>query len=375
MEQLLDKALGLGYYIAAFVVILSIIVFIHEYGHYIIAKWCGVKIEEFSIGFGKEIAGFNDKSGTRWKFCIIPMGGYVKMFGDINPASAPDKQKLQSFTAEEEKVTFHGKPLWQKALVVSGGPLANFLLAIVILTGFIMVYGKPSTLPLVNKVMVESAADKAGILPGDLIIRIDGEDIEDFSDIQTIVSINTGTPIRVTYMREEQEYSTELTPQITESKDIFGNNIKRALIGIQASQNHYSEEKVNIFYAVGLASAQTYTIALTNLKAIGQIIVGDRTIKDLGGPVKIAKYSGQAAKKGLHTVLWFMVMVSIGLGLINLFPIPVLDGGHLMYYAIEALQGKPLAEKYQEYGMKAGMVFLLAMVIVVTFNDVKGLFE
>lgn len=367
--------LELWHYLAAFIVILSIIVFIHEYGHYIIAKWCGVKIEEFAIGFGKEIAGFNDKSGTRWKFCMIPLGGYVKMFGDSNPASAPDQKKIKKMTKAETKVAFHSKPLWQKSLIVGGGPLANFLLAIVILTGFIMVYGQPSTTPVVSKVMPESAAEAAGLQEGDLIVRIDDTDIKDFADIQSIVGVNVGTAIHVFYEREEEALDTILTPKIMESKDLFGNKIKRALIGIQASQNHYSEEKVNFFTAVGLATKQTYTIAATNLKAIGQIVTGKRSVKDLGGPVKIAKYSGQAAKKGLHTVLWFMVLVSIGLGLINLFPIPMLDGGHLLYYAIEALQGKPLAEKYQEYSMKAGMAFLLIMVVVITFNDIQQLFN
>lgn len=365
--------LELWYHLSAFILVISVIVFIHEGGHYLVAKACGVKIEEFAIGFGKEIIGFNDPSGTRWKLCLVPMGGYVKMFGDINPASAPDNEQLKKLTAAEEKVTFHGKKLWQKSAIVAAGPAANFLLAIIILSGFILTYGQAQTLPIVGDVLKESAAEQAGLEKGDHILYIDGTTIEDFSDIQTAISINTGTSINLTILRNNIELTKKLTPRIVESKDLFGNSIRRAQIGITSNGQVFHKTDIGIFKAIGLATVQTYDIAASNLKAIGQIVTGSRSVEDLGGPVKIAKYSGQATQMGIQTVLWFMVVVSIGLGLINLFPIPVLDGGHLMYYMIEALQGKPLAQKYQDYGLKAGMAFIILLAVVVTFNDIRQL--
>lgn len=363
------------FYFTAFAVIISIIVFVHEYGHYQVAKWCGVKIEAFSIGFGPEIFGWTDKSGTRWKVCYVPMGGYVQMFGDDDPSSSkPSEKALKKMTKKQKDQAFHFKPLWQKALVVAAGPAANFLFAIAILTGFIMVYGKPSTEPVVSAVMEESAAADAGLLPGDVILRIDNSTVEDFGDIQQVVGLNTGTPLAVTFRRDGDELTVDVTPRLTESEDFLGNKVTRALLGIQASSHGFTQEKVILPVAIWLATKETYNLTAMNLQALGQIIVGDRSIKDLGGPVKIAQYSGQATKKGLYTMLWLMVAINIGLGLINLFPIPVLDGGHLLYYLIESIQGRPLAEKYQEYSMKAGFAFIIILAVVITYNDVVGLF-
>jgi regulator of sigma E protease len=375
MDAFLDflyqtNVLTVWYFLSSFVIIISVIVFIHEYGHYRVAKWCGVKIEEFAIGFGPELSGWTDRSGTRWKLCLVPMGGYVKMFGDVNPTSAADNEKLGGMTAEQRKLTFHDKPLPQKAAIVSAGPLANFILAIVILTGFIMAYGQIKTLPVIGEVMAESAAAEAGLMPGDRILSIDSTVIEDFVDIQNIISINTGTPVMVEYKRGDVTATVEMTPKIASSHDLFGNEIKRALIGITASAEFYEQQEVSFPKAVWLAVGQTYTISANNLRAIGQIIIGERSIKDMGGPVKISKYSGQAMNQGIRSVLWLMAVLSISLGLINLLPIPALDGGHLLYYVIEVVQGKPLAERYQEYGLKAGMAFILMLAVVVTFNDV-----
>jgi regulator of sigma E protease len=380
MDALLDflyqtHILHVWYYLSSFIAIISVIVFIHEFGHYGIAKACGVKIEEFALGFGPEIFGINDRSGTRWKFCAIPMGGYVKMFGDMNPASAPDNSTLKKLNEDDRKKTFHAKNLWQKSAIVSGGPLANFILAIVILAGFLMVYGQMHTLPVVGEVVKESAAEAAGLMSGDEILKVDGTEIKDFADIQSAVSINTGTPIAVSYRRADTLENTMITPKIVESQDLFGNKITRALIGITSSMQPSYSDPLPLFPAIGLATKQTYTIAATNLKAIGQIIVGQRSIKDMGGPIKISKYSGQAVRDGLQAVLWFMAMLSISLGLINLFPIPVLDGGHLLYYIVEAVRGKPVAEKFQEYALKAGMAFILTLAIVVSFNDLLHLLD
>ncbi|MCD6035282.1 MAG: zinc metalloprotease [Rickettsiales bacterium] len=380
MDALLDflyqtHILHVWYYLSSFIAIISVIVFIHEFGHYGIAKACGVKIEEFALGFGPEIFGINDRSGTRWKFCAIPMGGYVKMFGDMNPASAPDNSTLKKLNEDDRKKTFHAKNLWQKSAIVSGGPIANFILAIVILAGFLMVYGQMHTLPVVGEVVKESAAEAAGLMSGDEILKVDGTEIKDFADIQSAVSINTGTPIAVSYRRADTLENTMITPKIVESQDLFGNKITRALIGITSSMQPSYSDPLPLFPAIGLATKQTYTIAATNLKAIGQIIIGQRSIKDMGGPIKISKYSGQAVRDGLQAVLWFMAMLSISLGLINLFPIPVLDGGHLLYYIVEAVRGKPVAEKFQEYALKAGMAFILTLAIVVSFNDLLHLLD
>lgn len=383
MDTILDflfqiHVLEAWYYISNFIVIISIIVFIHEFGHYIVAKWCGVRIEAFSIGFGPELCGFYDKSGTRWKFCAVPMGGYVQMFGDADAASSPDNKGLKTLSPEEQKLTLHGKNLWQKSAIVSAGPIANFILAIVILTGFIMVYGITTTSPEISQVVENSAAAQAGLEKGDVIIAIDGSEIKSFNDIQNIISINTGTEVNIRINRNGEEQSIPVTPRIIESKDVFGNDVKRALLGVQSAPSNSSlveRETLTFFPAVFEATKQTYTIAASNLRAIGQIVVGQRSFKDMGGPVKIAKYSGQAAAMGLQMVLWLMAVISISLGLINLFPIPMLDGGHLLFYLIEAIKGEALAEKYQEYSLKVGMVFILGLAGIVTANDIIGLFS
>lgn len=356
---------------AAFVVVLTVIVFVHEFGHYYIAKLSGVKIETFSIGFGTEIFGWNDKAGTRWKVCWIPMGGYVKMFGDIDPASAPDTEKIKHFNEEEKKIAFHTKPLYKKAAIVAAGPIANFILAIVIITYFFTFYGKPTTLAEVSSVAEGSAAAEAGLIAGDIIIEIDSSKIETFADIQRVIAINTGTPIEITIHRGDQELSTIATPKIIVSEDIFGNESKRALLGISSTEVSY--EKLNPVTAAGAAIVETYHIAAGTLTAIKQMITGERSAKEISGPIGIAKYSGQASKKGLDTLLWFMTVLSINLGLINLFPIPVLDGGHLLYYSIEAVRGKPMADKLQQYGFKLGIALVVTLAIFAIFNDIRNL--
>ncbi len=359
------------YNMAAFVVVLSTIVFIHEFGHYYIAKLSGVKIEVFSIGFGKEIFGWNDKSGTRWKFCWIPFGGYVKMFGDINPVSAPDSDKIASFTEEEKKNAFHEKPLYIKAAIVAAGPIANFILSIAILIFFFFHYGKPVTLPEVSSVLEKSPAAEAGILPEDFILKLDNEDIESFSDISRIISLNTGTTIDVTLQRKDKILNLKVTPKITERKDAFGNDIKIAMIGVASTEISYAQ--IDFPSSVKEAFKETYNLSSSTLKAIGQIITGKRSAKELTGPIGIAKYSGQSAKQGVQAVLWFIIVLSINLGLVNLFPIPALDGGHLLYYAIEAVRGKPMADRLQSYGIKIGVALVISLAIFAIINDFRNL--
>jgi len=356
----------------SFVVILSIIVFIHEFGHYYVAKLCGVKVEEFAIGFGRELFGFNDKSGTRWKVCILPFGGYVKMFGDSNPASTPDKNKIKEFTADEKKVSFFYQNVYKRMAIVSAGPVANFILAILIFTIIFRIQGITTVLPIVDQVRENSAAYEAGIVSGDEILKIDNEEIEDFERVRQIISLSSDQALTFVVKRGEEQIEISVTPKVSASKDIFGNEIKVGMIGINASQQKFT--KLNLADSFTHANIEAYNSSIAILKAIGELLTGRRSIKELGGPVKIAEYSGKSMSMGIMVVLWFMAMISINLGVANLLPLPVLDGGHLLFYIIEAIKGKPLSEKVQEYGFRFGFAVLLALMIFTTFNDVAQLF-
>jgi regulator of sigma E protease len=354
-----------------FVVILSIIVFIHEFGHYYVAKLAGVKIDVFAIGFGPEIFGWNDKSGTRWKVCCLPMGGYVKMYGDVNPASMPDAEKMQEMSAEQKKTAFHYKPLPAKAAVVFAGPLANFLLAFAILAFFFSHYGKPLTTTEISSVAEGSSAFEAGLVAGDVINSIEGKKVKEFSDIQRAISLNTGTAVTIEFVRGGEVKTVNVTPKISTRTDIFGNEVKGALLGIRA--NVVSYDQLNAGSALVEAAKETYNLSAGTLTAIWQMVTGKRSAREISGPIGIAKYSGQSAEKGLPTVLWFMVVISINLGLVNLFPIPALDGGHLLYYAIEALRGEPMAEKFQQWGFRFGMAIIGTLAAFAIFNDIRNL--
>lgn len=368
----LDGFLTALHYACSFFIILSVIVFIHEFGHYIIAKWSGVRITAFSIGFGREVVGWNDKSGTRWKISLIPLGGYVKMLGDAGAASTPDAELNASMSEEEKAHSFHHKPLWKKAAIVAAGPAFNFMLTIIILTTMIMTHGLATTDPIIEKVLPDSAAEEAGLLPGDRILTIDGKEVETFSDIPRIVAINTGTPITLELDRGGERITKTLTPRIKESTDAFGNPAKWPIIGIQSPE--HVQRDMGFTEAVGEAVQRTYAICVTSLKAVGQMITGQRDATELKGPIGIAKLSGQATEMDFNTVLWFIAMLSANLGLVNLLPIPLLDGGHLMYYAIEALTGKPLAEKIQEYGFRIGFALLAGLMAFTILNDLRTIF-
>lgn len=355
----------------AFIIVLSIIVFIHEYGHYIVAKLCGVKITAFSIGFGKELFGWNDKSGTRWKVSLLPLGGYVKMFGDSSAASTPDSDLLATMTQEEIKSAFHFKPLYKKAMIVAAGPIANFLLTIVIFIYFIMSNGLPSIDPVIGKIMPDSPALAAGLQTGDRIIKIDGNKVSSFNDISYQLSTNLGTPVLLDVEREKESIKITLTPKLTEDDDGLGNKITRPIIGIKSGEIKY--DNVGFVSAVGESVRRTYMICESTLKVMGQMITGKRSAQDLKGPVGIAQLSGQAASKDTHTVLWLIAIISANLGLMNLLPIPVLDGGHLVYYTVEALQGRPLAQKIQEYGFRVGFALLAMLMAFTLFNDIRKL--
>ncbi len=352
-----------------FIIIISVIVFIHEYGHYWVAKKCGVKIVTFSIGFGKELLGWTDKSGTRWKIAAVPLGGYVQMFGDEGAASTPDADKIKKLTPEEEKVAFHTQPLLAKSAIVLAGPAANFILAVFILTFLFIAYGKPETLPVVGEVTKGSAAQQIGLQSGDKIIELDGTTINWFEDLQGIAQLNPDTKLSITYIRNGKEIKNTITPKLQETKSMFGDPIKVGMLGIRS--NERKDREVSLISAPWEAVKKTYSVSAQTLTALGQIITGKRSADELSGMPRIAYYIGEAAQMGFSTMIWIAAVISINLGLINLFPIPMLDGGHLLFYTIEAGSGRPLAEKVQEYAFRVGFVLLIALMLFATFNDLK----
>ena len=358
--------------IVAFLVVLTVLVFVHELGHYLIARRNGVRIEIFSIGFGPELFGWWDRAGTRWKFSAIPLGGYVKMFGDADAASMPGTG-LPMMTQEERNVSFHYKRLGQRAAIVAAGPAANFLFAIVLFAGLFMTVGQPFTPADVGTVKEGSAADKAGIEPGDLIVSLDGRKIERFEDVQNIVRGAPGVTMEIVVRRDGRDIPLQVTPQLTELKDNFGNRHKLGILGITRSGGVPEYVRYDPLSATWQAAVQTWRMSAGTLEAVGQMIIGARTTEELGGPIRIAQMSGQVASIGLAALIEFMAVLSINLGLINLFPVPVLDGGHLLFYAAEAIRGRPLGQRAQEYGFRIGLALVLTLMVFATWNDIVRL--
>jgi len=368
----MDFSGGLLGVVVPFLVILTVLVFVHELGHYLIARYNGVRVEVFSIGFGPELFGWTDKAETRWKFSLIPLGGYVKMFGDANAASMPDSG-LDRLSPEEKAVAFPYKRLGQRTWIVAGGPLANFLFAIVLLAGLFAFVGQPFTPAVVGDVQPESAAEAAGMLPGDRIVSIDGATIERFEDVQRIVRLSPEQRLEIVVLRDGAEVPLVATPQRTEFDDNFGNKQEIGLLGVTRSGVEYV--KHGPIMALWRATEETAYLTVGTLKAVGQIIAGTRSAKELGGPIRIAEMSGQVAQVGVVSVIWFMAVLSINLGLINLFPIPMLDGGHLLFYAFEAARGRPLGERAQEYGFRIGLALVLSLMVFATWNDIVRIYE
>jgi regulator of sigma E protease len=356
-----------------FVVILTVLVFVHEFGHYLVARWNRVRVEVFSIGFGPELFGWWDRAGTRWKFSTIPLGGYVKMFGDSDASSGLPTAGLARLAPSEREVSFHYKRLGQRAAIVSAGPIANFLFAIVVLALLFMTYGQPFTPPEVGQVQPESAAEQGGILPGDVIVSIDGRTIQRFEDVQQAVRLNPNVPMTIVVRRDAQEKTLQVTPSRTELTDRFGNRYEVGLLGIARSGMEYA--KRDPLTAVVQAGAETWNLTAGTLGALWQMVQGTRGTDELGGPLRIAQMSGEVAQSGVVAVFWFMAVLSINLGLINLFPVPILDGGHLLFYAAEALRGKPLGQRAQEYGFRIGFALVLTLMVFATWNDVVHFFK
>ena len=358
-------------YLVPFLIIITILVFVHEMGHYLIAKRYGVKVEVFSIGFGRELFGWNDKSGTRWKFSLIPMGGYVKMFGDADPASTPSKS-IKKLTPQERACSLHYKSVGQRSAILFGGPLANFIFAIFLMSAMFMSIGQPYSSPVITDVVSSSAAEISGMKIGDRLLSVDGRKIGRFEDLQMIVQSSANKKLKVVVNRNGQERLIYASPQLVSRVDNLGNETKIGVLGIKGGKKEFIKRGFSaaIFYSC----LETYRIVELTLAYVGEMILGSRSGEELAGPLGIAKISGDSFKQGFVSILWLSIIISINLGLINLFPIPLLDGGHLLFYAIEAIRGKALSLKTQEIGFKIGLILLFSLMFYATWNDLSKVF-
>ena len=363
-------------YILPFIVLILVVVFIHEYGHYYFAKKYGVGVTDFSIGFGKEIFGWNDKLGTRWKICWIPLGGYVKFFGDRNVFSQSDQEKIiKKYNKEDRDKLFVLKPLYQRVLIVFGGPLANFLLALVIFFSIYSFVGKDFTPAVINEVQKDSPAMIGGLKENDVILEIDGNSVKSIMDVSKYITMSTADIIDFKVKRSYDEIILKIKPEMVLSEDNLGNKINKRIVGIKlgAYNNEINHVKLGPAQAIYHAAGEVYYVSISSLKYIGGMIAGKADTSQLGGPIRIAKISGQVAEFGVLAFISMMAYISISLGLVNLFPIPLLDGGHLMFYAFEKILGRPLSQKTQEGFFRIGLFLLLSLMFFTTFNDLKDL--
>jgi regulator of sigma E protease len=356
-------------YLVPFLIVLTVLVFVHELGHYLVARRCGVRIEVFSIGFGPELFGFTDKAETRWKFSAVPLGGYVKMFGDADAASTPDTERQSQMSASERAVAFPQKTVGQRAAIVAAGPFANFLFAIVVLWGLFATIGHPFPPPEVGDVVEGSPAQEAGFAPGDTILQAEGRSIMRFAEIAAVVHRSEGEPVTFTVLRDGERLTLTATPEPFTVETADGEEVTIHRVGIMATGG----EPYGVMRSAGLAFVETGNLVWMTVTAVGEMIVGDRGTEDLGGPIRIAQISGDVAQVGVVALIWFMALLSINLGLINLFPIPMLDGGHLLFYAFEAVRGRPLGQRAQEYGFRIGLALVLTLMVFATWNDLVQL--
>ena len=352
--------------IIAFVAVIGPLVFIHEMGHYLAARWAGIKSDEFAIGFGREVAGWTDRRGTRWKLGWLPLGGYVRFAGDMNPASVPTADWL-SLPAEERARTFQAAPLHKRAIVVAAGPAMNFLLAFLILAGFAMAFGVSRTPPVVGAVSPGSAAATAGLRAGDRIVSLGGRAVDGFDDLVRYIKIRPQAAIAIGVVRDGRRIEVPATIGVQKIKDRFGNSYQVGLLGVAPAAPQIVS--VGPLEALGVAADRIRQIIVMMIETLGQIVMGLRSVSELGGPLSIAKVAGEQMTLGLPDFVFLLALVSINLGFINLLPVPVLDGGHLLFYAIEAVRRRPLAPQAQEWAFRGGLAAILALMLLVTFND------
>ncbi|MCC6949100.1 MAG: RIP metalloprotease RseP [Bradyrhizobiaceae bacterium] len=362
-------------YAIPFLFVLTVVVFFHELGHFWVARRCGVKVDAFSVGFGPELAGFNDRHGTRWKLSAIPLGGYVRFHGDDSAASTPDIEALSKMDEAEKRVSFFHQPVSKRAAVVVAGPVANFILAIVIFSLVFMIFGRQVTTARVDQIQPGSAAAEAGFQPGDLVLSIDGNKIENFGDMQRIVSASPGTTLKVIVDRGGREVPLTATPKLQEHKDNFGNVHRIGMLGLSRSTTAADivTERYGPIESVKLGVAETWFIVERTISYIAGIVTGRESADQLGGPIRIAQISGQVATVSFAALLHLTAVLSVSIGLLNLFPVPLLDGGHLVFYAIEAIRGRPLSERAQEYGFRVGLALVLMLMLFATWNDILQL--
>jgi regulator of sigma E protease len=366
---------SLGFAIAGFLFVLTVVVFFHELGHFLVGRWCGVKVDTFSVGFGRELFGFNDRHGTRWRFAILPLGGYVKFHGDANASSnAPDPELVASMPPQERAVSFFAQPVWKRAAIVAAGPIANFILAIVIFTGSFWINGRTVIEPRVAVVRADTVAERAGFQVGDLVVSIDGRPVNSFSQLTKIISSHAEIPLVFEVERAGKILRIEATPERRDVTTPFGKQ-RIGLLGIQARadastlrQEHYSFTQ-----SFGMAAGETWFVVERTGAYVGGLIMGRETAEQISGPLRIAEVSGAVARVGFDALLGLAAIISISIGLINLVPIPMLDGGHLLFYAIEAVRGRPLSERSQEWGFRVGLALVVMLMLFATSNDILHL--
>ena len=358
------------FYTFAFVGVLTVVVFVHELGHFLVARWCGVSVSAFSIGFGRELFGFDDRYGTRWKFCWIPLGGYVKFMDDDDPSSATSADSSQ-MTEEQKAGSFHLKPIWQRAAVVVAGPVANFIFAIVVFALMFMLLGVRATSPKVDKVMPDMPAAKAGLQPGDVIREINGTAITSFNDVQRFVGTSIEQPLNVVLDRGGQRVEVILTPVGQQMDDGLGGKMTRGMIGVQrsATPESYVISRPGPLEAIALGFRETGFVITSTLGYLRDIVVGRQDANQIGGVIRIAEATRQVVDIRPEMLPHFIALISVSIGLINLFPIPLLDGGHLMFYLIEAIRRRPLSEQTQEVAFRMGLAVVLALMAFAFWND------
>lgn len=363
--------------ILVFILILSVVVFIHEMGHYLVGRWCGIYATTFSIGFGKEIWGFNGKDGTRWRVAMIPLGGYVKFFGDENAASMPDDEQIDEMSDEDKARSFHHASVLRRSLTVLAGPMANFILTIVIFTAFFTIYGKQTTDPIISQVVASSPAEEAGLLPGDQFVMVDDVKINVFNDVKRYVSSRPETKVDITILRGGEQQVISLIPDRKVTEDRFCNKTEEGIMGVVVVPDETNSRRLEfgVTGAVGQAFSESWFIVTRTFDYIGNIFVGRESASQLSGPIGISKMSGQVASLGFIAVIQLIAIISLSIGLLNLMPIPILDGGHLVFYLIEAILGRPVPAKAQEFAFRIGIMLILSLMLFTTFNDVSSLFN
>jgi regulator of sigma E protease len=361
-------------YVVPFIFVLSLVVFFHEMGHFLVGRWCGVKVDVFSLGFGPELFHFFDRRGTRWRIGALPLGGYVKFHGDANGASMTDTAAAATMSKQDRAVSFFAQTVWRRAAIVAAGPIANFILAIVIFTGIFYVSGRSILPPVVDKVAAGSAAEAAGFEPGDLILSIDGRRIDSFEDMQRVVQTASDRALSFNVDRSGRTVALVATPRWREIKTAFGTT-RVGVLGVEArgKPENWRVQRYGLVDSFTRATSETWYVVARTGSYLGGLVAGRESADQLSGPIRIAEVSGEMAKIGIAALLNLAAILSISVGLLNLMPIPLLDGGHLFYYAVEAVRGKAIGERVQEIGFKIGLTLVAGLMIFATYNDVLRL--